>query len=125
MTEWKRGEPWYHGSPLKLEVLRAGSTITQDRELACVFSHKPTLVCIEDDGRVRHNGVRPGYLHVVADVVGEGDVSPHPRTSMAPGLEWLTSRDLRLELIGSVAVDESECLSESEIAALLQGKRPD
>jgi len=34
-------KPWYHGSPLKLDVLRAGSTMTQWRDLARVFSHKP------------------------------------------------------------------------------------
>ena len=41
---WDFNLPWYHGSPLQLKRLRAGSTITQDRDLARVFSHKPSLV---------------------------------------------------------------------------------
>ncbi|NLS79196.1 MAG: hypothetical protein GXY76_18260 [Chloroflexi bacterium] len=99
MAEWKRGEPWYHGSPLELTILRAGSTITQDRALASAFSHKPTLLCIEDDGTIRHNGTQPGILYRIAEELGEGDMHPHPRTTMAPGLEWLTTRELRLEPI--------------------------
>ena len=99
MTDWQRGEPWYHGSPLELVVLQAGSTITQDRALACAFSHKPTLLCIEDDGTIRHNGTQPGILYRIAEELGEGDICPHPRTTMAPGLEWLTRRDLVVERV--------------------------
>ena len=60
MESWDYAQPWYHGSPLELRVLREGSTITQDRHLATVFSHKPTVVSMEDDGRLRHNGTQPG-----------------------------------------------------------------
>ena len=35
---------WYHGSPLVLEVLATDSTITRNRDLARVFSHRPTIV---------------------------------------------------------------------------------
>ena len=126
MANWTRGEPWYHGSPLELSLLRAGSTVTQERALACAFSHKPTLLCLEDDGRIRHNGSQPGYLYRLAEEVGDDDLSPHPRSSMSPGLEWLTRRDLRLERIGPVALDEGERLSGAEVAELLSGRaRPD
>jgi hypothetical protein len=37
--EWDYNKAWYHGSPLELKILRKGSTITQDRELAMAFSH--------------------------------------------------------------------------------------
>ena len=36
---------WYHGSPMLLSELRAGSTITQWRALAEAFSHKPHRLC--------------------------------------------------------------------------------
>ena len=42
-------EAWYHGSPLELALLRPGSTVTQDRRLAEVFSHKPAVVSVSDD----------------------------------------------------------------------------
>jgi len=37
---------WYHGSPLKLETLAEGSTVTPAIELAKAFSHKPSRVGI-------------------------------------------------------------------------------
>ena len=33
---------WYHGSNKKIEILREGSTITQWKELAEAFSHRPS-----------------------------------------------------------------------------------
>ncbi|MBN1934617.1 MAG: hypothetical protein JW934_08120 [Anaerolineae bacterium] len=109
---------WYHGSPLQLTVLRQGSTITRDRHLAEVFSHKPEIVSLEDDGTIRHNGTLPGFLYRIDEPVGEDDVYPHPRTTMGPGKEWLTRRDLKLALIGAVEQIESEFLSAAEIEAL-------
>ena len=41
---------WFHGSPLRLETLTTGSTITPLRDLARVFSHKPALVSLDDAG---------------------------------------------------------------------------
>lgn len=129
-------EPWYHGSPLRLEVLRAGSTVTQWRDLARVFSHKPAIVTISDDratvdGRatvnsrakadsrvIQHNGTRPGYLYEIAEAVRPEDVTPHPRTTMAPNDEWLTTRELRLRLIEKTVVRAEEFLPEEAAAAL-------
>lgn len=56
---------WWHGSPYQLTYLLAGSTITQNRLLAEVFSHKPAIISVEDDGRIRHNGILNGYLYQV------------------------------------------------------------
>ncbi|HNT75707.1 MAG TPA: hypothetical protein PKH77_11890 [Anaerolineae bacterium] len=111
-------QPWYHGSPFELRTIRAGSTITQQRELARVFSHKPPIVSIEDDGRIRHNGAQPGYLYVVAEDVLPDDVMPHPRTTMRPGDEWLTTRELRVRFLGSTVPRPEELLTEAEIVEL-------
>ena len=111
---------WYHGSPLQLRTLRAGSTVTMDMHLAEVFAHKPSLVSLADDGRVRHNGRQPGLLYRVAEALGPGDVTPHPQSSMPPGLEYLTTRDLALALIGPVPVRADELLSEAEAAELIR-----
>jgi ribosomal protein S18 acetylase RimI-like enzyme len=111
---------WYHGSPLHLAVLRVGSTITADRDLARVFSHKPAIVSIDDDGTIVHTGTVPGLLYRVAEEVGPEDVYPHPRSSMGPGKEWLTRRELRVELIGPTQVVEGERLTECEVAELQQ-----
>lgn len=53
--------PWYHGPPEALVVLPIGSTITQERALAAATSHKPSLL-VQNDGYIRHNGQRPGFL---------------------------------------------------------------
>ncbi|MBN1138843.1 MAG: hypothetical protein JXM73_19820 [Anaerolineae bacterium] len=112
------GETWYHGAPLELTVLRPGSTITRDRHLAEIFSHKPAIVSMDDDGAIRHDGTQPGLLYRIAEPVGADDVYPHPRSSMAPGLEWLTRRELRIELIGLVAIRETERLTLVEMAMI-------
>jgi hypothetical protein len=109
---------WYHGSPLELARLLKGSTITQDRHLAEVFSHKPTIVSIDKDGTILHNGWWPGYLYHVAEDVMPGDVYPHPHSSMSPGKEWLTNRDLRLALVGPTTLRDEERLTEEALAAL-------
>ena len=74
-------QAWYHGLPLQLIVLCQGSTITQKRELARIFSHKPTLVQVDDDGLIKHNGTRPGFLFIIAEDVQPGDIIPHARTT--------------------------------------------
>ena len=104
---------WYHGSPLRLCTLQAGSTVTMDVHLAEAFSHKPSLVSLEDDGAVRHNSREPGLLYRVAEALGPGDVTPHPQSSMPPGLEYLTTRDLALALVGPVPIRADELLSEA------------
>ena len=111
---------WYHGSPLRLTLLRAGSTITRDRRLAEVFSHKPALVSVTDTGEIKHTGVALGWLYRIDEEVAPADVYAHPRTTMAPGMEWLTNRPLRLTLIGPVEIGPEERLSDQEIQELRQ-----
>ena len=69
---------WYHDSQQKLTTLRVGSSITQDRNVAKAFSHRPSLLTMSDDGTVKHDGVTPGYLYTVVDEIGPDDVYPHP-----------------------------------------------
>jgi len=113
-------ETWYHGSPLQLTTLRAGSTITRNRDVARVFSHKPPIVSMGDDGAIRHTGTTPGYLYRIDEPLGPDDVTPHPRTTMQPGLEWLTRRELRLSLIGPTEVREEEVLTEEAALSLFR-----
>jgi hypothetical protein len=103
---------WFHGSPLELQVLAAGSTVTRCRAVAEAFSHKPTWVSVgvPDEDRpvtVAHNGLLPGYLYVVDEPVADSDLHPHPRSSFKPGgLEWITDRPLRLCLVGELPAPE-------------------
>jgi hypothetical protein len=111
---------WFHGSPLCLKVLRAGSTITPLYDLARVFSHKPAIVSLEEvEGVIylQHTGRLPGWLYRVLDVT-DGVAYPHPRTSMPQGLEWLTRVDLQLELVGSTELRAEEFLDEAKITRL-------
>lgn len=118
--DWDYDRTWYHGSPFELTVLRVGSTITQDRDLARVFSHKPEIVSVADDGHIKHTGEMPGFLYRVAEEVGPDDVYPHPRSSMQPGKEWLTNRELKVVLIEPTQVLEEERLTDDEVARLLK-----
>ena len=118
MEDFEVIHSWYHGSPRKLTTIRTGSTITQKRELARVFSHKPTIVSISDDGQIKHNGSKPGYLYIIADEIKPDDVIPHPRTTMAPGDEWLTKRALRVQFLELVEIKPDEILTDAEMDAL-------
>lgn len=94
---------WYHGSDQKFSLLREGSTVTPDRELAEAFSHKPPLLSCEEGGVILHNGRKRGYLYIVDELVDEErDLYPHPRTTLAPGAEFLTQRPLRVRLIAEL-----------------------
>ena len=58
------GSPWYHGFQQRLTRLRAGSSITQNRDVAKAFSHRPSHVTMSqsEEGMgwsVRHNGATP------------------------------------------------------------------
>jgi len=115
---------WYHGSPEDLTELATGSTITPNRALARAFSHKPTLVCLEDDGAIRHNGIRAGTLYRIDEPLAPNDIYPHPRSTMPEGLEWLTRRPLRLRRLGRTRIRQDERLEEEEVRALLaRGER--
>ena len=91
---------WYHGSNKIFTELRENSTITQWRELAEAFSHRPTGLGYDDDGRIIHNGTEKGYLYIIDEPVTVGeDVYQHPRTTMDANAEFLTKRPLKVKLI--------------------------
>lgn len=91
---------WYHGSDKVFTELREGSTITQWRELAEAFSHKPTKLGYEDNGEISHNGKKYGYLYVIDEEIKIGkDIYQHPRTTMDENAEFLTKRPLAVKLI--------------------------
>ena len=101
--EIKTDAPWYHGSDKLFSELAAGSTITQWREMAEAFSHQPGWLSYDDDGRISHNGTKPGYLYVIDEPVAVGkDICQHPRTTMDRNAEFLTKRPLRVKLVKSL-----------------------
>lgn len=90
---------WYHGSNMKFDILREGSTITQWRKLAEAFSHKPTRLGYDDNGFITHNGVEKGYLYIIDEPIEVGeDIYQHPRTTMDDNAEFLTKRPLKVKL---------------------------
>lgn len=100
ITSIKPDGEWYHGSNLRIDVLRTGSTITQWKELAAAFAHQPTLLSYDEKGKIVHNGQEPGYLYRIDEnVVAREDVYQHPETTMDANMEFLTRRPLRLKLI--------------------------
>lgn len=91
---------WYHGSNKKFSKLRAGSTITQWKELAEAFSHKPSSLCYDDNGEIIHNGTKKGYLYIIDEPITIGiDIYQHPRTTMDENVEFLTKRPLKIKMI--------------------------
>ena len=95
-----KDKPWYHGTNLVFDTLRTGSTITQWKELAEAFSHQPSRLSYDDDGKIYHNGIEPGYLYVIDEPIEVGvDIYQHPRTVMDPNAEFLTKRPLKLKFV--------------------------
>ncbi len=99
-----KNSPWYHGSPLELSELALGSTITQWKELAEAFSHKPNCLGYNTIfGNIQHDGTLPGFLYIIDEPVEIGtDIYSHPCSSMDDGVEWLTTRPLKLKLLGEL-----------------------
>lgn len=93
--------PWYHGTPMELDILQEGSTITQWKELAKAFSTKPTMLGYEDIfGEITHNGTETGLLYIIDEpLMLEIDIYQHPRTTMDKGVEFLTKRPLKVKRI--------------------------
>ena len=96
---------WYHGSDQIFSELKTGSTITQWKELAEAFSHRPSALGYDDDGEIRHNGTKKGYLYVIDEPVEVGtDIFQHPRTTMDENAEFLTSRPIRVRMLYEVPI---------------------
>jgi hypothetical protein len=106
---------WFHGSPLKLTILRKGSTVTPVMELAMAFSHSPLSVSIETwttgtgrRFRIKHNGDDDGYLYQVLVENPTKDLEQHPGSTLAPGEEMLTTIDLELQLLAELPMRRSK-----------------
>jgi len=120
----KKQVTWFHGSPLKLETLRKGSAITQNEKLAHVFSTRPSIVSVSDDGTIKHNGKSKGRVYKVADRVTSDDIDEHPRSSMNKGWEWITKKEFSLEFLYEVSPSPEDILSEREIRELMESNAP-
>lgn len=91
---------WYHGSNRKFKVLRKGSTVTQWKQLAEAFSHKPQMLEYDENGIITHNGKKKGYLYIVDEPIITGiDVYQHPNTAMDKNAEFVTARRLKVKMI--------------------------
>jgi hypothetical protein len=91
---------WYHGSNKIFSELRTDSTITQWKELAEAFSHQPSGLWYDDNGKIGHNGTEKGYLYIIDEPIAVGiDVYNHPRTTMDENAEFLTKRPLKVRMI--------------------------
>ena len=91
---------WYHGSNMVFSELKEGSTVTQWKELAEAFSHKPTRLSYDDYGVISHNGKEKGYLYILDEPMTlDIDVFQHPRTVMDKNAEFLTKRPLKVKFI--------------------------
>lgn len=98
---------WYHGSNKVFTELREGSTITQWRELAEAFSHKPKRLGYDDNGVIIHNGKEYGYLYVIDEKIEIGkDIYQHPNTSMDENAEFLTKRPLAVKLVQELGYEK-------------------
>jgi len=112
----KKQGTWFHGSPLKLEILLKGSSITQIEKLAQVFSTKPGIVSISDDGGIKHNGKSKGRVYRVTECVTPDDIYEHPRSSeWKKGWEWITRKEFKLEFLYEVTPSPDDILSDNEI----------
>ena len=120
MTTWNFSLPWYHGAQQELTTLRVGSSITQNRDIARIFSHRPAITSIEDDGSMKHNGTAPGYLHLVDEPLSADDVEPHPHPINESKWEWLIKREVKVRLIEQPALRAAELLTAADIATLWQ-----
>ena len=86
--------------------------------MAKAFSHRPSLLTQSGGSTAKHDGVTPGYLYTVADEICPDDVYPHPHPVNATRWEWLTNRELKLELIERTIVTDEERLTDQEIAEI-------
>lgn len=103
---------WYHGSPAKLTLLKAGSSITPFSEIAKAYSHKPKhleLSVLEDTENelihveVIHDGTKPGFIYQV--MITEINEMKKPEENLGPlGEEMVTTQDVTLRLIGVTEV---------------------
>lgn len=110
---------WYHGSQAELSTLRVGGSITQNQAIARAFSHRPSLVSVDEViGLVKHDGTAQGFLYEIDEPVHPSDIYPHPHPINDTRWEWLTTRELRLRLIEQRAPRPDERLSDEDLMEL-------
>ncbi len=95
---------WYHGSPEVIDILAAGSSITRNKQLAIAFSHKPSMICIDDEGGLSHDGECDGYLYVIDEPVNADDIYAHQACEKDDLWEWITRRPLKVKKIEDTRV---------------------
>lgn len=114
------GKPWYQGSPKKLTKLRAGSTVTQQFEIARIFSHKPAVV-VGNGTKWKHTGpFTKGFVYRLLGSVNENDIEAVPNSTMFKGDEWNTRREFKLELIAETSVNPDELLTKHELKEMVK-----
>ncbi len=120
LNQIKSDKPWYHGSPKKLTKLRAGSTVTQQFEIARIFSHKPTVV-VGNGTKWKHTGpFTKGFVYRLVGPVGKKDIEIVPNSTMSPGDEWNIRREFKLELIAETTVNPAELLTKQELKEMVK-----
>lgn len=95
----KESKIWYHGSPYEIEVLKTGSSVTRNKQLAIAFSHKPTQLSVNDDGTIIHNGSVKGYLYSIDEEIEDNNLKVHQACEEKDPWEWITKREYKLKLI--------------------------
>ncbi len=90
---------WYHGSPVEMSLLRVGSSITRNIELAIAFSHKPSELSVSNNGKIEHNGKQEGYLYIVDEELIDDDIYVHEACLEDDPWEWITKREIKLKLL--------------------------
>jgi hypothetical protein len=91
-----KSEIWYHGSPLKIDFLKKGGSITKNKQLAIAFSYKPAYVSVNDDGSIEHNGNIKGILYKINEKIDSNDIEKHPACLQDDPWEYITKRELKL-----------------------------
>jgi len=116
------GKFWYHGSPKKLTRLKTGSTITQQFEIARIFSHKPAVVIGDGSAKGwKHTGpFVKGFVYSLAEPVNENDIEAVPNSTMSKGDEWNTRREFRLVLVAETIINPAELLTKHELKEMVK-----
>lgn len=90
--------------------------MTQFKELAKAFSHKPSLISFGDDHQtVKHDGQEPGFLYALFGPVSADTVSYLPHTALT---HWQTQCDMCVRLLSELPIDDPPQLSAEEVAVM-------
>ncbi len=119
MEHWDYRRPWYHGSPHgNLNRLNPDSAITQNREAARAFSHKPSVVSCSGSSVLYDGKIEEGFLYRVAEEIRPEDVDCPEFGGNEDRVEWLIKRPLAVEFVQRTRVRPEELLTEARVEAL-------